>query len=123
MSRRQVAGLRRCQTMTGQKVELTASKASAWNLYEKKTKKKQKTKKNKNALTVIVLVNNGDSGPIEVGHYVLISGVQQTLCRIQVYADFLSLGVQIQPGLQVRYVQGIAYTVNVLTQDWIRRAE
>lgn len=85
--------------------------------------REEKRKEIKRLLTVVVLVDNGDLGPVEKLHDVLISGVEQTLCGIEVDAKLFRLRVQVQPGFQMWNVQCVADAVNVLAQDRIRWAE
>lgn len=73
--------------------------------------------------TIVVLVDNGDLGPVEKLHDVLISGVEQTLCGIEVDTELFCLRVQVQPGFQMWNVQCVADAMNVLAQDGIRWAE
>jgi hypothetical protein len=64
-------------------------------------------------LTVILLVNDGDFGPVEEGHDVLESRVQQRLGRMQIDGELLVVCVEVETSLQVRDVQGVAYRVYV----------
>lgn len=75
------------------------------------------------SLTVIVLVDDRDLGPIEELHDVLISGVEQTLCGIEIDAELLRFRVQIRSGLEMRDVEGVADAVDMLAQNRIRRPE
>lgn len=74
-------------------------------------------------LTVIVLVDDRHLGPIEELHDVLISGVEQTLCGIEINAKLFRLRVQVRPGLEMRDVEGVADAVYVLPQNRIRGPE
>lgn len=77
----------------------------------------------KEILTIIVLVDNGDLGPVEKLHDILISGVEQTLCGIEVDAELFRLRVQVQPGFQMWNIQCVADAVDVLPQNGIRWPE
>lgn len=74
----------------------------------------------KEILTIIVLVDNGDLGPVEKLHDILISGVEQTLCGIEVDTELFRLRVQVQPGFQMWNIQCVADAMNVLAQNGIR---
>lgn len=75
------------------------------------------------SLTVVVFVDDCHIGPIEELHDVLVSGVEQTLCGIEIDAELLRLRVQVQPGLEMWDVEGVADTVNVLAQNRVRGPE
>ena len=72
---------------------------------------------------MVVFVDDHHLGPIKELHDVLISGVEQTLCGIKINAELFRFRLQVQPGLEMWNVESVADTVNMLTQDRIRRSE
>lgn len=72
---------------------------------------------------MVVLIDDHHLGPIEELHDVLISGVEQTLCGIEINAEFFRFRLQVQPGFEMWNIEGVANTVNVLSQDRIRGPE
>lgn len=78
---------------------------------------------NSPSLTVVVFIDDCHVGPIKELHDVLISDVEQTLCGIEINAEFLRLRVQVQPGFEMWDVESVADTVNVLAQNRVRGPE
>lgn len=74
-------------------------------------------------LTVILLVNDGDFGPIKEGHDVLKGGIEKMLRRIQIYREFPDVRFEVQSGFQMGYVEGVAYGVDVGAEQRVRRSE
>jgi len=72
---------------------------------------------------MIVFVDDHHLGPIEELHNVLISGVEQTLCGIKINAELFRFRLQVQPGLEMWNIEGVADAVNVLAQDRVRGPE
>lgn len=72
---------------------------------------------------MVVFVDDHHLGPIEELHDVLISGVEQTLCGIEINAELLRFCLQVQPGLEMWNIEGVADTVNVLAQNRVRGPE
>lgn len=70
---------------------------------------------------MIVFINNHHLRPVEELHDILISGVEQTLCGIEINAELFRFRLQVQPGLEMWDIEGVADTVYVLAQDRIRR--
>lgn len=64
-------------------------------------------------LTIVLLVNDGNFGPVQEGHDILESRVQQWLCRVQVDGELLVVWIQVKPSLQVWDVKSVAYRVYV----------
>lgn len=75
------------------------------------------------SLTMVVFVDDHHLRPIEELHDVLVSGVEQTLCGIKINAELFRFRLQVQPGLEMRNVEGVANTVNVLSQNRVRGSE
>lgn len=60
-----------------------------------------------------MLVNDGHPGPVKVGHDVLQGEVEERLWWVKVDGELAVFGVQVDPRLQVRNVQGVTYGVDV----------
>lgn len=74
-------------------------------------------------VTVVLFVDDGDSGPVEVGHDVLQSFVEQRLAGVQVDGELAHLRLQIHPRLQVGDVEGVADGVDVGAEQRVTGTE
>ena len=72
-------------------------------------------------LTIVFFVNYGNFGPVEEGHDVLESRVEQRLRWVEIDGELFVVRVEVQARLQVRDVQRIAYGVYVGPKQRVRR--
>ena len=75
------------------------------------------------SLTVLLLINDGDAGPVEEAHDVPERGVHQRLVRVQVDAELPAVTLHIQSALHVRDVQRVTDRLHVRAQLGVRRPE
>lgn len=74
-------------------------------------------------LTDIILVDDGNLGPVEVDDQLAQGPTDDRRTRIEVDAELLQVRLQVQAGLDVRNVQCITQRLNVLAEERILRAE
>lgn len=74
-------------------------------------------------LTVILFVNDSNFGPVQEGHHVLESWVQQRLGGVQINGELPVVCVQVQSRFQVWDVQSVAYRVYVRPKQWVWGSE
>jgi hypothetical protein len=74
-------------------------------------------------LTVVLLVDDGDLGPVEEGHDVLEGVVHVLLRGVEVDGELLERGLEVHPRLHVGDVQGLADGLDVRSQQRVARPE
>lgn len=74
-------------------------------------------------LTIILLVHNGHFSPVEKPDYILEGRVQETLRRIEVDGELLTIRFQVQSGLHVWDIKSFAYGLDMGTQQGVRGTE
>lgn len=74
-------------------------------------------------LTVILLVDYCNPRPIQERHEILECPIQMILGRIEIDAELFEGWLEVDPGLEMRDVQSLAYALYVRPQKRIRRTE
>lgn len=74
-------------------------------------------------LTIILLVNDGDSRPVEESDEVFDSWVKMVLRWVEVDGELPMALVQVETGFNVGQVQSFAQALHMGSQNWLPRPE